>query len=96
MDKYLKVMPFGIILVLSGKCIVVGSTFADVAFLSVLGAIGCYFHFATKETKFKDLEAKHLQLEQKLETKAKEVDDIKNHLSGLKLASAIRPGAGRL
>jgi hypothetical protein len=95
MDKYLKIMPFGLVLTLSAKCIFVGTTFADVAFLGVLSALGCYMHFATKEKRVNGLEQKHVELEKKFEAKAKEIDDVKNHLSGLKLASAIRPSSGK-
>lgn len=95
MDKYLKVMPFGLVLVLSAKCIFVGTTFADVAFLAVLSSLGCYLQFSTKEKRINQLEQKHSELEKRFEAKAKEIDDVKNHLSGLKLASAIRPASSK-
>lgn len=91
MDKYLKVMPLGLILVLSSKCIFVGVSFADVAFLAVLSGLACYFHFATKEKRINNLEQKHLELEKRFETKAREIDEVKSHLSGLKLANTLRP-----
>jgi hypothetical protein len=95
MDKYIKYLPFGLISALSGKCLVNGVSFAEVAFLAVLSVLGCYMHFATKEKKFQILEQKYSDLEKRFETKSKEIDDVKNHLSGLKLASAIRPTASK-
>lgn len=95
MDKYLKAMPFGLILVLSAKCIFSGTSFADVAFLAVLSGLGCYIHFSTKERRINQLEHKHLELEKRFEAKAKEIDEVKSHLSGLKLASAIRPASSK-
>lgn len=95
MDKYLKLIPFGIILILSVKCIALTTTFADVAFLAVLSCLVSYFHFATKEKRVVSLEKRQEDLEVTLKQKSKELDEIKGHLSGMKLATAIRPSSGR-
>lgn len=91
MDKHIKVMPFGLILLLSAKCIVLGSSYSDVALLAVLSALGSYVYFTTKEERFKALEKKHEELEKTVQSRSKELDEIKTHLSGIKLANAIRP-----
>jgi hypothetical protein len=91
MDKYIRVMPFGLVLLLSGKCIVLGAAYSDVALLAVLSALGSYLHFSTKDKRFEELENKQAELEKAVQARSKEVDEIKTHLSGIKLANAIRP-----
>lgn len=95
MDKYIKNLPFGLVFVLSSKCIALGASFSDVAFLAVLSVLGSYLHFATKEKQIDELKHQHNELKQKFEEKSKEIDEVKNHLSGLKLATAIRPSVGK-
>lgn len=95
MDKYLKLMPSSVILVLSIKCIALGTTFADVSFLAVLSCLVSYFHFATKEKRVESIEKRQTELENSFQQKSKEIDEVKNHLSGMKLATTIRSSSGR-
>jgi len=95
MDNYIKVMPFGLVLIISLKCVFVGTTFPDVALLGVLSGLGCYLSLNVSNKKVKKIEDKFLDLEDKFNVKSKELDDLKNHLSGLKLASVVRSSAGK-
>jgi len=95
MDKYTRIMPFGLVLLLSIKCIVSGTTFPDVALLAVLSSLGGYLSLSASNKQVKELEEQYVELKNEFNSKSKEVDDIKNHLSGLKLASAVRPASGR-
>lgn len=91
MDKFIKVMPSGLVFALSLKAVILGCSFSDVAFLAVLSSLSAYFHFATGKKDLQKLQTHVENVEKTVQQKAKELDEVKTHLSGIKLASTMRP-----
>lgn len=95
MDKFIKVMPSGLVFALSLKTVALGCSFSDVAFLAVLSSLSAYFHFANERKELKKLETDLKELEKTIQLKSKEIDEVKSHLSGVKLANALRPAQSK-
>ncbi|NBX97361.1 hypothetical protein EBQ81_00650 [bacterium] len=95
MDKHLKLMPLVIVFAFSVKCLILGAQWTDVAFLSVLSGIGVYFQQTIRKDKIDNFEERIVEMEKKLESKAKDIDDVRNYFSSLKLAQTLRSAQGK-
>lgn len=95
MDKQLKLMPLVIVFALSLKCLVLDAHWTDVAFLSILSAVGVYFQHTIRKDKIDAFEERISEMEKKLEVKSKDIDDVRNYFSSLKLAQTLRSAQGK-
>ena len=69
-------------------------TLIDASILLILAGISGYFEYKNNEKIVQQLEQKFLKLEQDLDLKSKEIDNLKSSVTSLKLGSSLRPVSG--
>lgn len=87
----IRYLPLALFSIFSIKVIAFGASVESSAALLVIGALSAFYEYKSQDKKLKKLEEQFKELQEIQEIKAKEVDDLRNHLLGLKFANQLKP-----
>ncbi len=90
MDKHLKLVPLVFFSALSIKLIATGISISDAPVLLILALCSIYYEFKIENKKLTAFEAKISKLEEHLQARSKEIDEIKTSISSVRLAQSMR------
>lgn len=86
--EYLRYIPMGLLTICLGKLLIMGFAFADAPVIISLAALTGFFEFKLENKKFVELETKLKEISEKIDHKNKEIDEVKNYVSGIKMAQS--------
>lgn len=87
---FIKFGPLALFVAAVLKGLVLGFGWVDAPILVILGAIAAFYEFKSSEKKVKLLQARCDAVDIHLTTLYKELDVVKTHFSGLKVAAQMR------
>lgn len=90
MEKVIRFLPLGLFCLFSAKLMILGSSLTDSLVLLVMAAYSAYHEFKTVDGKIKALEEELSQQRAFIDSKLKEIDEVKALVGGIKLGQQIR------
>lgn len=90
MEKVIRFLPLGLFCLFSAKLMILGASLTDSLVLLVVAGYSAYHESKAVEGKIKHLEAEVFEQRQLLESKLKEIEEVRNLVGGIKLGQQIR------
>lgn len=90
MKEYIKYIPLSLFIAFSIKMLVNGSSLQDAPIFVVLAAMSIYLVTRDEQEKAEKLNQRLVVLEKASEQKSKEIEDLRSHVSSVKLGQQIK------
>lgn len=90
MKEYIKYVPLSLFVAFCVKSLVVGVTIAEAPALAIVAVFSAYLIHRDEDENKKAIEARLAALEKQQETKSKEMEDLRSHVSSVKLGQQIK------
>jgi hypothetical protein len=90
MKEYIKYIPMGLFFAHSVKIIAVGASFQDAPILAITATFCAYLVSKEEQKALQKLSDKLVVLEQKTETTQSETEELRSHVSTLKLGQQVK------
>ena len=94
MEKYLKLVPLSLLVLFSGKLLIMGATLEGAAMCAILGCVSSYFYFKSSEEQTSELKTQLSHIQNAQEEQKKEISELKNYVSGVKMSQNIGKTGG--
>lgn len=89
-EQYAKYIPLGLFCAFAAKSMFFPMTWETSLGLLVLGAISSYYHTVIQYKKLKEVEELLASFSSKMAENDKNIENLKNHISGLKLGQNMK------
>ena len=90
MKEYIKYIPLGLFVAFSIKSLVNGASLQDAPVYAILALFTAYLVHRDEEKSLKKIHSKLEQLEKLNEVKTKEIEELRSHVSTIKLGQQVR------
>lgn len=90
MKEYIKYIPLGLFVAFSVKSLAYGASLQDAPVYAILALFTAYLVHRDEEKALKAIHDKLNQLEKTNEVKSKEIEELRSHVSTLKLGQQVR------
>lgn len=90
MKEYIKYIPLGLFVAFSIKSLVNGASLQDAPVYAILALFTAYLVHRDEEKSLKKIHSKLEQLEKLNEVKTKEMEELRSHVSTIKLGQQVR------
>jgi uncharacterized membrane protein YgaE (UPF0421/DUF939 family) len=90
MKEYIKYIPLGLFVAFSLKSLVAGAVIQDAPVYAILAVFTAYLINRDEEKSLKNINDKLNQLEKLNEVKSKEIEELRSHVSTMKLGQQMR------
>jgi hypothetical protein len=90
MKEYIKYIPLGLFVSFSVKSLVWGASLQDAPVYAILAIFTAYLIHRDEEKSLKKVNDRLDQLEKLNEVKTKEIEELRSHVSTLKLGQQVR------
>jgi hypothetical protein len=90
MLKFAQYAPLGLLCAYVTKVMILGASLSDGLVVAVIAGLTAFMLHKTEQKKFEALETQIKALSDEMAIKNKDIDAIKNHVTGLKLGQQIR------
>ena len=88
--QFIKYLPLSLFVALGLKFIAIGANYESVALLAVIGGIAAYYETHSQNKKVKELEARQVLLEAKLDDATKTIKNVDTSFQAFKLGNGSR------
>lgn len=96
MEKITKFLPLGLFCAFSLKLMVLGAQLTDSLVLLVLAGYSAYHEFKSVDKKIAQFEQQLKEQSTLMQEKAKEIEDVKALVGGIKLGQQLRNNQNRI
>lgn len=95
--KFIKYAPLVIFGLFALKTLIMGCTIENALTLAILGSIAAYYEWKNESAIIQAFEFRLVSYEEKLDNSAKELENLKTHVGGLRIGQNLRTtnGIGR-
>ena len=90
MKEYIKYIPLGIFVAFCSKALVIGASLTEAPALAIVALFSAYLVHRDEEKQLKSIMERLSALEKQGEDKTKEVEELRSHVSTLKLGQQMR------
>ncbi len=90
MSNFAKYAPLGLLCAYVTKVMILGASLSDGLVVAVIAGLSAFMLHKTDQKKFLEIESQIKVLSEEMALKNKNIDEIKNHVTGLKLGQQIR------
>lgn len=90
MDKLVKNAPMILFCLYAGKMLLKGGTYTDAPAMAILALLAGYVFVKAEAEEQKKIKNELSDIKKQIEKLSKDNDDIKTHVSGLKLSQSVR------
>jgi hypothetical protein len=87
----IRYLPLALFSIYSTKLILLGSTLESSISLLVIGGLTAFYEYKSQDKKLRILQKEFKDLKEFQDIKAKEVDELRSHILGLKFANQLKP-----
>lgn len=96
MEKLAKFLPLGLFCAFSLKLMILGAQLTDSIVLLVLAGYSAYHEFKSVDGRIKQFEAQLKEQHILMQEKAKEIEDVRALVGGIKLGQQLRNNQNRI
>ncbi len=96
MEKLARFLPLSLFCVFSLKLMILGAQLVDSLVLLVLAGYSAYHEFKSVDDKIKDFETRLKEQDVLMREKAKEIEDVRALVGGIKLGQQLKSGQNRI
>jgi hypothetical protein len=96
MEKLARFLPLSLFCVFSLKLMILGAQLVDSLILLVLAGYSAYHEFKSVDDKIKDFEIRLKEQDILMREKAKEIEDVRALVGGIKLGQQLKSGQNRI
>jgi hypothetical protein len=90
MKEYIKYIPLGLFVAFCVKSLVIGSSVTEAPSLAIIAIFSAYLVHRDEEKQLKAINDKLNVLEKQNENKTKEMEELRSHVSSVKLGQQMR------
>lgn len=90
MKEYIKYIPLGLFVAFCVKSLVVGVSVSEAPSLAIVAIFSAYLVHRDEEKQLKAINDKLNLLEKQNENKTKEIEELRSHVSSIKLGQQMR------
>lgn len=96
MEKLVKFLPLGLFCAFSLKLMILGAQLTDSIVLLVLAGYSAYHEFKSVDKKITQFEQQLKEQQALMQEKAKEIEDVRALVGGIKLGQQLRSSQNRI
>lgn len=90
MDKFLKYVPMLLFCLYCGKMLKEGGSYTEAPILAILGLFSAYSLYRAENKQLQETQKTVDQLKNSIEEQNKKIEELRTHVSGLKLSTSVR------
>jgi hypothetical protein len=89
MERYLKLVPLSLLVLFSGKLLILGATLEGAAICAILGSVSSYFYFKSNEEQTAELKNQLGYMQNSQEEQRKEINELKTYVGGMRMTQNL-------
>jgi len=89
MERYLKLVPLSLLVLFSGKLLILGANLEGALICAILGGVSSYFYFKSNEEQNADFKNQLGYMQHAQEEQKKEINELKTYVGGMRMAQNV-------